>query len=118
MWIWPPLMQRELDKFRANSNSQRMRKQPDKILPSGTSPDTAYLFPENFGGVECLQPVDIHVVDQLLADLQPEKDAYMDWGVDPEFRNRVDSIYKLQLRSPAITMETVWVIFSAIAALL
>ncbi|KAF9502150.1 hypothetical protein BDN71DRAFT_1343800, partial [Pleurotus eryngii] len=37
-WIWPPLVQEQLDIFREYWNNHRISKQKNKLLPSGTSP--------------------------------------------------------------------------------
>jgi hypothetical protein len=105
-------MQRELDKFREEANSRRVRKQRDKALPSGVSPNVAYTFPEKFGGENCLQLVDIQLVEGILNDMQKEKEVLSDWGVPLEFRMRAQEVYEYH-GSPDVTMETVWLIFSA-----
>jgi hypothetical protein len=112
MWLWPPLMQRELDKFCASANNRRVRKQKDKILPSGVTPNLAYLFPEKFGGRDCLQNVDVQIVEEMLEDMRAEKEALSDWGVPVEFSTRAQAVYK-SLNSPEITLDNIWIIFAA-----
>src|ERR1700742_2604601 len=81
MLLWPPLIQQELDQFLANANHRRMRKQKEKSLPSGVSPHYAYTFPEEFGGRDCLQPVDKRVIEEILRDMKPEHELLTSWGV-------------------------------------
>lgn len=119
MWLWPELMQKELDAFKEKANHRRVRKQPDKILPSGVSPNTAYTFPEQFEGRECLLPVDKEYVEEMLKSPEMEigKIAATDWGLPDEFIARANAAYA-RLRSPKITMETVWIIFAAMVRFL
>lgn len=112
LWLWPPLMQKELDRFRNSTNLRRVRKQKAKALPSGVSPHIAYTLPEKYNGVDCLQPVDTDLVDAILADMQPEKEALTDWGIPEEFDRRAQEIFDtLPVRE--VTMQTVWITFSA-----
>ena len=117
MWLWPPIVQRELDHFREVANNRRVRKQKDKILPSGVSPSYAYTFPEDYGGVDCLQPVDREVIEEVLHDLEPEMVALTDWGVPPEFARRAQAICDMiNLKVNQVSINEVWVAFSAILA--
>ena len=111
MWLWPPLMQRELDNFCYQANNCRVRKQKDKILPSGVSPDYAYDFPECFGGTDCLEPVDVGIVQEMLDSMQKEKDSMSDWGVPEEFADRAQQVYDT-LGISEVTMSNVWLVFS------
>src|ERR1700749_4573448 len=106
MWLWPPLMQKELDRFRKSANSRKVQKQKDKVLPSGVSPNIAYTLPEKYNGEECLQPVDVDLIDAILADMQPQKDALSDWGVPEEFDRRAqDAFDRLPIRE--VTLQTI-----------
>jgi hypothetical protein len=119
MVLWPPLLQRELDKFRRFANNCRLRKQPTKELPSGVTPDFAYTFPEQFGGQDHLLPVDLQVIDEIIADLEEEKNANMGWGVPVDFAASVKAaLGTLDIREKDITLQNVWWIFSAVLRLL
>jgi hypothetical protein len=96
-----------------SANNRRVRKQPDKVLPSGVSPNTAYLFPEKFGGVQCLQSVDVSLVDEILLEMHKGQEAAEDWGVPQDFAARAQSAFE-RLHSPEVTLTNVWIIFSAI----
>jgi hypothetical protein len=105
-------MQKELDRFRNSVNSRKVRNQKEKALPSGISPNIAFIFPEKCNGVDCLQPVDMDLVDAILADMQAEKDALSDWGVPAEFDRRAQDVFDtLPVRE--VTMQTVWITFAA-----
>lgn len=106
-------MQKELDEFCTIANSRRMRKQATKILPSGVAPNFAYSAPEQFGGRNCLLPVDVTVVDEILVKLRQEFDYLTDWGVPEEFsRKAEEGIAKLRIKE--ITMTNVWIMFAAL----
>ena len=112
MWLWPPLMQKELDNFCYLSNNRRTRKQRDKILPSGVTPNYAYTCPERFGGHDCLQPVDVHIIDEILSDMCSEVSMLMDWGVPADFAARAKEVFA-GLGVKEIKMDNVWLIFGA-----
>src|ERR1700742_4696207 len=115
MWLWPPIMQKELDKFVHFANNRRMRKQKDKVLPSGVTPDFAYTFPDQFGGRDCLIPVDRQVVKEILDDMEAEKDALTDWGVPPEFAAAASAAaISLEINIEECSLNNIWWIFAAI----
>ena|ERR1700753_90945 len=113
MWLWPPLLQKELDDFCVLANNRRMRKQKEKLLPSGVTPNKAYSLPEDFGGTDCLQPVDLGIIQEILDDMRPEHEVLTDWGVSPEFAERAEAILR-RLKIKEVTLTTVWVIFASI----
>jgi len=115
-WLWPPVIQNELDRFCGFANNRRIRKQKDKILPSGITPNNAYLFPEEFSGTEFLQPVEIQVIEEILEDLKPQKDALSDWGVPPEFAIHAENIMgRIDIK---VDLANVWIVFRAILSYL
>lgn len=109
-------MQKELDKFCHYQNHHKMRKQKDKILPSGCSPNFAYSCPGRFGAENCLQPVNMQVIDELLADLERDKRVQSDWGIPPLFAQVANQILreKLNMELSEVTKENAWCIFSAV----
>jgi hypothetical protein len=113
MWLWPPLMQKELDRFQTFANTRKMRKQRDKALPSGVSAAFAYSCPERFGGRNCLQQVDKQVIGEIIADLEPEAKARMDWGVPPELAASAKEIFE-DSGVEEVTMNNVWLVFGYI----
>lgn len=112
MWLWPPLMQKELDKFCQFANNCRMRKQPDKLLPSEVSPKFAYLFPERFDAHDCLQTVDVQIVEEILNDLEEEKRMLTDWGVPEEFSERAKEVLQM-IEVGEVTLSNIWIVFNA-----
>ena len=117
MILWPPLIQQELDEFCELANNRRIRKQKDKILPSGVSPNYAYTFPEKFGGEECLQPVNRDIVQEILDNMKAEHEHLTSWGVPDNFKAKVKLI-KSQLGIEHVTLCDVWIYFNVILNLL
>ena len=70
--IYHSMMQNELNNFRRVANSRRTRKQAGKTLPSGVAPSFAYACPERFGGCNCLQLVDIDLVEDIMKEMKGE----------------------------------------------
>ena len=114
MWLWPRLIQNALDEFCQLANSRRSRKQRDKLLPSGVSANTAYVFPERFGGHDCLQPVDVSTVEQILDDMVEVKEHIATWGVPPEFALRCEHAKICAGIREEITISNVWPTFFAL----
>jgi hypothetical protein len=106
-----------LDRFRDESNNKRVRKQRNKILPSGVSPYISYLFPERYGGEDCLQDVDLVLVQEMLQSevMQQAKAQASDWGVPAEFAQRAEAGL-MTLEIGEVTLQNVWVVFSALLA--
>ena len=115
MWLWPPLIQRELDRYRVESNNHKQRKQKNKVLPSNISPELAYLMFEEYGGVWCLLPVDIRVVEEIMRDMKPEFDRLTSWGVSDTVSTRASAGVE-QLGITVITLDNVWFVFEALLA--
>ena len=119
MWLWPPVIQKELDRFREMANSRRMRKQKNKILPSGVSPNLVYTLPERFGAHDCLQPVECRVVQTILNDMQAEQDYLTNWSVTPTFAKRCKQLLPTAgIQVEKISLETVWMAFNALVRFL
>jgi hypothetical protein len=90
-----------------------VRKQKDKRLPSGVSPNTAYTFPEEYGGRNCLQPVDVVVIQEMLDEMQEEKDRLSDWGVPEDFAQRAQralDVYSVG----EVNLTNIWFVFQAV----
>lgn len=107
-WIWFPLVQRELDKFVDRQNAHRIRKQADTALPSGGRPDQFYTDPSNYGGLDCLIPVDEAVIDELLEE-SGEGISKMRY-VEEEFEPLAEEAYTA-IGSPEIEFKSAWVVF-------
>jgi hypothetical protein len=66
------LIQQELDKLKVHFNCHKIRYDSTKQLPSGVLPNVAYSLYENYGALNCLQPVDPDVVQNLMDEIGGE----------------------------------------------
>lgn len=94
-----------------------MRKQKDKVLPSGVTPNQAYSFPDRHGGEDCLIGVNRDTVKAMLNDMQEEQAALTDWGVSPDLVPLAKQALK-KLRVKEVTLENIWLVFCALIGLL
>ena len=106
-WLWPTLIQQELDELKARFNCHKIRYDSAKQLPSGVSPDVAYALYEEYGAQNCLQPVDPDVVQSLMDEIRGEDVIQF---VSTAYAARAQEIFD-SLNVPKITFENVWEIF-------
>ncbi|KAJ7815603.1 hypothetical protein B0H13DRAFT_1532784, partial [Mycena leptocephala] len=52
-WIFPPLIQSQLNDFRTYRNQHIIRTQSEKDMPSGHAPADALKHPALSGGIDC-----------------------------------------------------------------
>ncbi|KAF7359598.1 hypothetical protein MVEN_00683600 [Mycena venus] len=116
-WIFPPLVQAELDEFRTYWNQHQVRSQPNKNMPSGHVPADVLEHPELFGGINCF----IKVPKETLADLRVflteevgPRSEHLQW-VDDEFAAIAEAVYE-SIGSPHITLANSWEIFRKMSA--
>ncbi|KAJ7826448.1 hypothetical protein B0H14DRAFT_2817192 [Mycena olivaceomarginata] len=109
-WIWFPAIQRSLDQF-CEQNNHCIRKQKNKILPSGGTPNKFCSNPTAYGGKDCLILVDEDVIDQLLEEACAEAHEHMRY-VDDEFDVLAQEAY-MALEEPEITLQNAWTVFRA-----
>ncbi|KAJ6599631.1 hypothetical protein B0H10DRAFT_2311281 [Mycena sp. CBHHK59/15] len=83
-WIWPPIVQGELDHFTERWNSHVIRRQRNKLMPSGVSPNELYAHPEYYGGRCFAIPVPQAAVDAFRASIRLSRDTALSW-VPAEF---------------------------------
>ncbi|KAJ7894284.1 hypothetical protein B0H14DRAFT_3081334 [Mycena olivaceomarginata] len=102
-WIWPPIFQGELDHFTERWNSHVIRRQSNKLMPSGVSPNELYAHPEYYGGRCFAIPV-------------PKDAAALSW-VPEEFDTIAWQVYEM-LGSPLCSAETAWDVFSQMASVM
>lgn len=108
-WIWFPLMQRSLDNFVYQQNNHRIRRQKEKILPSGGTAEEFYRHPDRYGGEQCGVSVDVPFVKGILDDMLVTN-GHLLRVVDDEFTTLADRTYVL-IGSPEITEQTAWPVF-------
>jgi hypothetical protein len=106
-WIWPPIVQGELDHFTERWNSHIIRRRRNKLIPSGVSPNELYEHPEYFGGRCFAIPVPKDAIDALHSTIKLTRKAALQW-VPEEFDTITWQVYEL-LGSPSCSAETAWV---------
>lgn len=94
-------------------NAHRIRKQKDKILPSGGSPNDFDKRPDRYGGTPCLVKVDMDIVDELLA--RSTEGARLMRYVDEEYEVIAEDLYE-RIGRPKITLQTAWAVFESMIA--
>ncbi|KAK6966975.1 hypothetical protein R3P38DRAFT_2815563 [Favolaschia claudopus] len=110
-WIWFPLVQRSLDTFCNQQNNHRVRRQDDKLLPSGGTPNQFCANPMKYNGVDCLIKVPAKNIDELLDEARETAREHMRY-VDDDFDILACEAYEA-LNKPAITLQSAWVVFRA-----
>ncbi|KZT33382.1 hypothetical protein SISSUDRAFT_418902 [Sistotremastrum suecicum HHB10207 ss-3] len=114
-WLWPPVVQRALDKFKADWGRHTLRKQRKKEMPSGVSPDVIYKLPERFGGINCFTPVDPLLVKEFRKQIPVSREEAFRW-VSDSFDTVAHAVYQgLENSVPLDTLlpEHVWEVFVA-----
>ncbi|KAJ7718982.1 hypothetical protein B0H14DRAFT_3629712 [Mycena olivaceomarginata] len=115
-WIWPPIVQGELDHFTERWNSHVIRRQSNKLMPSGVSPNELYAHPEYYGGRCFAIPVPKDAVSALRKTLKLTRKAALLW-VPEEFDTIAWQVYEM-LGSPLCSAETAWDVFSQMASVM
>ena len=108
-WLWPILIQQELDELQERLNSHPTRLNRKKQLPSGVSPNVAYTLYQDYDAEYCLQHVDVDVVQKLMDDIGGEE---LTRFVSVEYAAHAQRVFD-SLNVPKLTFENVWEVFSA-----
>ena len=90
-----------------------MRKDKAKAGPSGMSRNEAFSMPENWGGRNCLLPVDVNMIREIKEAMGG--DALLEFTT-PEFSARAQAAYDT-LAISELTLANVWYIFEALRPL-
>lgn len=110
-WLWPTLIQQELDELKDRLNNHVTRFDKNKKLPSGVSPNVCYSLVEEYGGENCLQLVDTNVVRELMEVLGGEE--LLRWpGVDDAYIVRAKAVFA-ELGVGKLSFDNVWDVFEA-----
>jgi hypothetical protein len=113
-WLWPILLQKELQQFMDSCNAARMRKDKTKAGPSGMSCDQAFTFLERWGERNCLLPVDLAVIREMKEALGGDKLLEF---VSPEFSQKAQAVYDSSKISE-LTFQNVWLVFATMYPLI
>lgn len=109
-WLWPKLLRADLAEFMEFRNGVPMRKDNQKPGPSGMSRNEAFSLPEQWGGRNCLLPVDVGAIREIKEAMG--RDALLDFTT-PEFSARAqDAYYSLYIVQ--LTLENVWHVFQSL----
>ncbi|KAJ7194810.1 hypothetical protein GGX14DRAFT_377640, partial [Mycena pura] len=104
-WLWPKIVQQELDKFKYHFNTARRRKQANKLLPT-EAPEYVFNNPEKFNLERLGTPVSKDFIAGLRARLAKPRDEVMQWVPDV-FDELALQAYEV-LESPALHFTTGW----------
>ncbi|KAJ7874312.1 hypothetical protein B0H14DRAFT_3083423 [Mycena olivaceomarginata] len=118
-WIFPPLVQAELDEFRVYWNQHKIRSQQMKNMPSGHVPADVLEHPEFYGGINCRIEVPqdtVHLLREALSEEVGPREQHLAW-VTEEFSTMADAVHEA-MGSPKITLENSWNIFSQMSNLI
>lgn len=87
-----------------------MRKNKHKPGPSGMSRNEAFSLPENWGGRDCLLPVDINIIREIKE--QMGGDQLLEFTTE-EFSFECQSILDQLGFSDILSFQNVWDVFQA-----
>ncbi|KAJ7196270.1 hypothetical protein GGX14DRAFT_575083 [Mycena pura] len=116
-WIFPPLLQAQLDDFRTYWNQHTIRPQPEKDMPSGHAPSDALEHPGLFGGIDCGIRVPKDAIQEFRDALSEEvgpRESYLAW-VSPEFEQLAQDVFR-SLDVAEITIQNSWDVFRDMSA--
>lgn len=113
-WLWPTFIQSELDHLRARLNNHPTRFDRAKKLPSGVSPNVAIALADEYGGENCLLPVDLTVIRHLKESIGGEGLIRF---VDVEFACSAEAAFRT-LGIDKITADNIWHVFTEMLPLL
>ncbi|KAJ7678788.1 hypothetical protein B0H17DRAFT_1015364 [Mycena rosella] len=115
-WIWPPIIQGELDHFTERWNVHIICRQRNKLMPSGVSPNELYAHPEYYGGRCFATPVPQAAVAAFRDEIRLTRDGALNW-VPAEFDAMACQVYDL-LGAPECSAATAWDLFSRMASVM
>lgn len=107
-WLWPTLIQQELDEFKDRLNCHTTRFDSSKKIPSGVSPDVAFSLCTEYGGENCLQPVDVAVVRNLMEKIGGEELIRF---VSIDYAAHAQAVFNT-LGVSKLTFDNIWEVFS------
>ncbi|KAI0719352.1 hypothetical protein C8T65DRAFT_693334 [Cerioporus squamosus] len=114
-YLWPKLIQQELDALCEKLNNHKPRRDRNKLNPSGVAPNVAYTLAERYGGERGgLQPVDTKLIDTLMEDLGGEELVRF---VSREYEERADTMFAT-LQIDKLTFHNVWHVFELMLPLM
>ncbi|KAJ7752503.1 hypothetical protein DFH07DRAFT_774437 [Mycena maculata] len=114
-WIFVPLIQHELDEFRAWWNQHRVRLQWDKNMPSAHVPAHVFEHPSHVGGIDCRIRIPKEAVSELRGYLTEEvgsRESHLGWpGITADFETMAQAAW-VDVEKPEMSLESAWDIFA------
>lgn len=113
-FIFPPLVQKELDDFRKYWNYHKVRSQRDKQMAQNHIPIDAFEKPANYGAMDCRIRIPKEMVQDLRTKLEEEvgsRSLHLEF-LSAEAQCRISEIYKA-IGSPALCFGNAWEVFTA-----
>jgi len=108
-WLWSKVIQKELDEIKERFNNHVVRLDRNKLIPSGVAPSIAFSLHMQFGGENCLQPVDKAVIRQLMEELGGDDLIRF---VSVEYASKAQGVFD-SLGIENLTLQNVWHVFQA-----
>lgn len=113
-WLWPKLIQQELNQLQEQFNNHRVCKESAKNHPLGVSPNVAFALYTNYQAENCLQVVDCKTVKQLMDSIGGED---LICFVLVEYENHAETVFS-NLGFKVLSFHNVWNVFSAMLSLI
>jgi hypothetical protein len=118
-WIFVPLIQKALDKFRDWWNGHRIRYQKEKLMPSGHVPEDVLENPGRWAAKDCRIRVERDAIDVLRGyvteDAGPREEHYR-WYSN-RFEQSAEDAY-MAIRKPKITVDNAWDLFKRLIGII
>ncbi|KAF8901851.1 hypothetical protein CPB84DRAFT_1815067 [Gymnopilus junonius] len=112
-WLWPKILQIQLDQFVEYWNNHRIRAQADKPNMSGSTPRHAFTVPD-LPAQQCGITVDQAVIDALRHQIPVSRKDSMRW-VDDEFEVAATMAFSSIGEPPLSNLLSGWKIFTSMA---
>ncbi|KAH9884127.1 hypothetical protein C8Q73DRAFT_749482 [Cubamyces lactineus] len=114
-WLWPKLIQKELDKLRQDLNDHKPRKDRSKLLPTGVAPNVLYTLYERYGAEDRgLQPVDRELIAQLMDNLGGDDLIRF---VPREYEQHIQQIFD-HIGAPELSFHNIWDVFTQMLSMI
>lgn len=112
-WIWPPIVQAQVDDFVQYWNHHRIPRNKKKYNPSGVTPRHAYEVPHAVrpAGQHCLIAVPAAAVDEIRVGLRWTREQALSF-VSHSFSEDAQAVHSA-LHLPKPTMDNAWEVFAA-----
>jgi hypothetical protein len=110
-WLWPKILQNQLDKFIEYWNNHKIRPQAEKSNMSGATPRHGFTVPAA-PAEDCRIIVDQAVIDALRMQIPVSREDSMRW-VDDFFEVAARNAYDAVGRPSLDNLLTGWDIFSS-----